>query len=288
MPDLIKKFIDLIFYSNLWIALCAAAMCWQTQFILTGQIELNWLVGLIFCSTLVLYALHRIIGISKVHEFLDLERFAVIAKFKNHIIFYAFLAGIGGLICFWKISLQIKLALFAPGIISLGYVIPFLRGKKRLRDLNHIKIFLIAIVWAWVTVVLPAIEVGQFNYLDIGLMAFERALFIFSITLPFDIRDLKVDKHSDVKTIPAVIGVKKTKQLGAAILCAAFLISLLLYWGYFYSENVLLGLTISYLTTLYLIFQSDKFKHDYFFTGALDGTMILQFLFIWVASQMFT
>ena len=68
MSDLIKKFIDLIFYSNLWIALCASAMCWQTQFILTGKTELNWLLGLIFFATLFLYALHRIIGISKVHE----------------------------------------------------------------------------------------------------------------------------------------------------------------------------------------------------------------------------
>ena len=284
MSDLIKKFIDLIFYSNLWIALCASAMCWQTQFILTGKTELNWLLGLIFFATLFLYALHRIIGISKVHEFLELERYAVISKFKHHITFYAILAGLGGAWCFWNISFDLKIALFAPGLISLGYVIPFLGGNKRLRDLNHIKIFLIAFVWAWVTVILPAMEVGLFYERNIWLMAMERVLFIFSITLPFDIRDLKVDTHGEVKTIPAVIGIKKTKQLGAVVLFLTFLISLFLFMGNFYSEKVLLGLTLSYLTTLYLVFKSDRIKHDYFFTGVMDGTMIIQFLLVFGAS----
>ena len=285
MSDLLKKFIDLIFYSNLWIALCASAMCWQTQYLLTGQLELNWILGLIFFATLFLYALHRIIGISKVHEFLDLERYAVISKFKHHITVYAILAAIGGAWCFWNIGMNIKLALFAPGLISLGYVIPFLSGKKRLRDLNHIKIFLIALVWAWVTVMLPALELNLFYEKNIWLMAMERVLFVFSITLPFDIRDLKVDAHSDVKTIPTVIGIKRTKQLAALILFVTFLISIFLFWENFYSENVLLGLTLSYLSTLYFIFKSDKIKHDYFFTGVIDGTMILQFLLIYFASQ---
>jgi len=285
MSEFLKKCIDLIFYSNLWIALCASAMCLQTQYILTQNIEFNWLLGLVFFSTLFLYALHRIIGISKVHEFLDLERYAVISKFKHHITFYAILAGLGGAWCFWNISFYLKIALFAPGLISLGYVIPFLSGKKRLRDLNHIKIFLIAFVWSWVTVILPAMELDLFYEKNIWLMAMERVLFVFAITLPFDIRDLKVDTHSEVKTIPAVIGIKQTKQLAALVLFIAFLISLFLFWGNFYSENILLGLTLSYLSTLYFVFKSDNIKHDYFFTGVMDGTMILQFLLIWVVSQ---
>ena len=70
-------------------------MCLQTQFILTQKIELNWLLGLVFFATLFVYALHRIIGISKVNEFLELERYAVIEKFKHHISFYALIAGLG-------------------------------------------------------------------------------------------------------------------------------------------------------------------------------------------------
>ena len=284
---LLRKLINLIFYSNLWIALCAAAMCTQTQFILTGKLELNWILGLTFFATLFIYALHRIIGISKVSEFREMERYAIIEKFKNHITFYALVSGIGGAICFWNVSLAIQLSLIVPGIISLGYVIPFLSGKKRLRDFNHIKIFLIAIVWSWVTVFLPALEIGVATTLPVGLMILERALFIFAITLPFDIRDLKVDSHSKVQTIPAVIGIEKTKTLGTVSLFLASVTTIANWYSASYKVNILLGLVVSFLSTWFFIRQSDKIKHDYFFTGIIDGTMILQFLLIWFFSLFF-
>lgn len=276
----LKKIIDLIFYSNLWIALCAAAMCAQTQFILTKQLELNWLLGLVFFSTLFIYALHRIIGISKVSEFRNMERYAIIEKFKHHISFYALLSGIGVAVCFLKLSFTIQLSLIIPGLISIGYVLPFLSGKKRLRDLNHIKIFLIAIVWSWVTVFLPALELGQANSEYIYLMILERAIFIFAITLPFDIRDLKVDSHSQVKTIPAVIGVQKTMLLGTISLGIVFILCLLNWYFEGYDLKILIGMLFSIASTWILLEQSSKIKHDYFFTGLVDGTMIFQFVFV--------
>lgn len=262
-------------------------MCAQTQFILTGKLSWNWLMGLIFFATLFVYALHRIIGISKVGEFREMERYAVIEKFKHHISFYALIAGIGGGVCFWNVSLPIQMSLIIPGIISLGYVLPFLKGKKRLRDFNHIKIFLIAIVWSWVTVFLPALAIGEATTLSVWLMILERAIFIFAITLPFDIRDLKVDSHSEVRTIPAVIGIKKTKTLGTLSLVSAFLLSLTNWFSNGYNVNIMLGIFISFLSTWFFIRQSDKIKHDYFFTGLIDGTMILQFILIWGISFLF-
>jgi len=189
---ILKKLIDLILYSNLWIGLCAAAMCLQTQYILNNKVEWNWLVGLIFLSTLFLYALHRIVGFKKIKNFKNIERYAVISNYRSHIIIYAVLAGIGAGVCFLKLSLQIQLSLFIPALISLGYAIPFVSGKKRLRDFNYIKIFLIAIVWSWVTVLLPAIEIDKIWTPEIWMVAAERSLFIFAICLPFDIRDMEI------------------------------------------------------------------------------------------------
>ena len=150
-----------------------------------------------------------------------------------------------------------------------------------LKLLEVIKIFLIAIVWSWVTVFLPALEIGEATTLPVGLMLLERALFIFAITLPFDIRDLKVDSHSEVKTIPAEIGIKKTKSLGALSLLAAFILAVTNWLSAGYNVNILLGIFISFLSTWFFIRQSDKVQHDYFFTGLIDGTMILQFILIW-------
>lgn len=273
----LKPIIDLIFYSNLWIACCALALVLQSNMVFTGVLKLTPLAYLVFFSTLFIYALHRIVGISKVHEFIeDYERYQVIAKFRHHIIVYAVLAAIGGAVSFYFISLSAKIALVVPGIISLGYVIPFLKGRKRLRDFNQIKIYLIAIVWAFVSVLLPALELDRFEESGSWLMALEKAIFIFAITLPFDIRDLKVDAHSNVRTIPAIIGAKKTKVLSLLLLFICNLLVFVNYHQTFYESNILWALLLSYLLTGIMIWFSDRVHHDYFFTGLIDGTMLLQ------------
>jgi len=73
IKDLFKKTIDLILYSNYWIALCAVAMLWQTLLLLGEPIKIDYLTGVVFFATLFLYAAHRIVGISRLEEFFDVD-----------------------------------------------------------------------------------------------------------------------------------------------------------------------------------------------------------------------
>lgn len=240
--------------------------------------NLAWFV---FFSTFLLYALHRIVGILRLKDFLEIERFSVINKFRHHIIFYAILASFGVIYFFFQLRWPVQLALVLPTILSLAYVLPLFGNKRRLRDFDQIKIYLIAGVWAFVTVFLPVID-GGFNLsLSLVLMIFERAIFIFAITLPFDIRDLQVDDHGEVKTIPAILGIEKTKQLAYASCVLAFVLAVSTFYLNFYDLKILIGLGVSYLSTAWLIGYSTTERHDYFYSGLLDGTMILQFLLVW-------
>ncbi|MEM9823437.1 MAG: hypothetical protein AAF985_20305, partial [Bacteroidota bacterium] len=277
----LKKLIDLLLYGNFWIAAGALAMSWQSQLIFTGQIQMDALAVFVFFSTLFLYAVHRIVGISKLHEYFQLERYSVIVTFKTHIQVYAFIGLLGTGVSFFYLAPNVQAALVIPGLLSLGYVIPFWGEKKRLRDLNHIKIFLVAIVWAWVSVLLPAIQEAQTFDLALALMMLERALFVFAITLPFDIRDLNVDMHSEVKTIPAQLGWIKARSIALVLIVLAGLLALELYYLEYYSFSHLLALSIAYLLTAFLIYRSHPDRHDYFYTGLMDGTMILQFVLFW-------
>jgi len=272
-----KKLIDLLLYGNYWIAACALGMILQTQIFLGFPIQYSTLSAFVFAATFFLYAAHRIVGISRLSEFFDVDRYQVIARFKSHIFVYALVAGLASIYLFFQLSWAIQMALFIPGILSLGYVIPFLGNRKRLRDLDHIKIYLIAVVWAWVTVGLPAITEEKTWTLPFLLMALERAIFIFAITLPFDIRDLVVDKHSGVQTIPSVIGLKQTKRLGLFAVLAFCLLVVANFWLGVYLFSDLVALLISGLSTLYIIWISDQEKHDYFYSGLVDGTMLIQF-----------
>ncbi len=169
----------------------AAAQAAQSQLLLEGRIALRPSLGFVFCGTLFLYALHRVNGVEQLAPFTSSGRYKVISSHKFHILVYAMLGLSGAGVCFLLFPWPVKWALLLPGFLALGYVVPLGKGGKRLRDLHFLKIFLIAAVWAWVTVWLPAAETGAGWNRATLLMMLERASFIFAITLPFDVRDLK-------------------------------------------------------------------------------------------------
>ena len=275
-----RKFINLILYSNLWIAACALAMALQTKWLLSGNISLTNLEWFILCSTLSLYAVHRLTGMVKLKAFADKGRYAVISRFRNHIAIYAIISAIAGAWFYFQLDLKLQIHLALTGVISLGYVLPVLGTGKRLRDIHYLKIFLIAITWAWVTVVVPALSSIKSWNIWLTLLTLERVIFIFAITLPFDIRDFQIDVHTGVKTIPGYIGMVGTKKLSIVCLASALLLAAL-NLGHIYTWETFTGFLISILLTGVIIWKADKVRHDYYFTGLVDGTMVLQFLLVW-------
>ena len=280
LPDLIRKFVNLLLFGNFFIAGCAIAMTLQTNLLLFGNTIWRPLFSFIFFATLFLYAIHRIVGLKKVAPFLEKYRYTIIYYFRHHIKLYALLGGAGAIYFFFQISFANQLLLIIPSILSLGYVLPLLKGERRFRDLDYLKIFLVAIVWGVITVLMPIFEHSTHLILSHYLLLLERILFIFAITLPFDIRDLKIDAHLSVKTIPARIGILNTKKLAIFLLSIAFCCALFNWMNGLYSPQILAALFVSFLSTGILILYSDRMNADYFFTGMMDGTMILQFLLV--------
>jgi len=262
----LRKILDLILYGNFFIASCAVAMVLQTEYILYGVLQWNYLTTFVFSATLCLYALHRIVGMEKVKQFTEKYRYAIIAKYQYHILFYAIVGAIISAYFFFSLCFQNQLLIVLPAILSLGYVVPFFGKKRRLRE--------------------PIVErKGWAISISDMLMCLERSLFVFAITIPFDIRDLKVDQHIQVKTIPFLLGIPKSKQLAGFLLLFAFLLAFLLHLLHIYDRPILLALSLSYLSTYFLITYSDKTEQDYFFTGLMDGTMIIQFLLVFILNK---
>ncbi len=270
------KFIDLILYSNLWIALAALAMAMQSQIFLFGRVRYDPYLPFLFCGTLFLYAIHRIVGLQKAEPFQQEGRYKVIATFKRHIQLYAGISALVGAYFFFQLDFTFQLSLFTPAILSLAYVIPLFAGKKRLRDFHFIKIFLIALVWTWLTVVMPSLYYGLALQLCTILMVLERLCFVFAITLPFDIRDLEIDRFNKVKTIPFRLGIRKSKAIALVALAMALFFTWLNYYTMGISLMQWLAYGLSCLLTGWLILNSKTSQHDYYYTGLVDGTMILQ------------
>lgn len=282
---MLQAFVNLILYSNLWIALCAAALCWHTQLVLTGTFYPKPFAAFVFFATLLLYALHRLVGLSKAEGFRDKGRYLVIERFRTHIILYAFLSGMATIWFAWQLSWGVWWSLLPFGLISLGYVFPIFGRGKRLRDFHYIKFFLIGISWSWITVLLPALELDLAYNIPLVFLFLERLFFIFAITLPFDIRDLAIDRANDVKTIPSVLGIRRSKLLALVALLISTAFGALVFRLDAYSTGGFAGFVLSQIATGALVATTEPERHDYFFSGLLDGTMILQFLLVWLGSR---
>ena len=80
------------------------------------------------------------------------------------------------------------------------------------------------------------------------------------------------DKKTNVKTIPLTIGIKKTKIIAISVLIIATIIN------YNIKNNTLLPSFITYFTTILLIINTDENKSDYYFYGAIDAMLCLQYI----------
>lgn len=277
--------IRLIVFSNIFVAICATALTHLSYIFLDLTKAHNAPVLIVvFCSTYFIYNIQRIVRMS--YDKLIGKNIGVrlswivrnrIALFLSSIILMVVAA-----IALFFVKSASFLTVLPLGIISILYVTPFipLKGKWiSLRRVPFIKIFIIAIIWAIVTVALPFInEFGFSNFDDnnFQLTLLTRFLFVFAITLPFDIRDLDDDCDNHVKTIPAVIGKKTTVILSETLL--------LFYLGMkFYQFNVLdqidiaqfIAISISIAITILIVAFAAKKRSELYYSGLIEGTMLL-------------
>ncbi len=270
----IEKIIHFYLYSNLHIALCAVCLCLFSFLSLGIPVNSVYLLY-IFFSTLLLYALHRAVGIHKTSEVEQKKRFKIIERFRIHIFIYAGIGFIGALYCFYFLENWIRYQLIIPGIVSLLYALPVL-GGKRLRDLPYIKIFLIALVWSWIVFAIPYLSFYKIDA-QFYLLFLERALFIFLITVPFDIRDIETDKMANVNTIVNRYGTAFAKILAYSCVCIC---ALILLFGSFKNLIVIPEITTLFLSTI-LVIKSSAEKPDYYYTGFVDGLMMVPLIVYW-------
>ena len=115
---------------------------------------------------------------------------------------------------------------------------------------------------------LPVLQEERELFSSLQLQIFVgQALFIFAITVPFDIRDMTRDRHNSVVTIPSIIGIWQSKLF--ALTC---LIIFTLVMNSFIKLEYLLMLDI--VTGILIAFASANRK-EYYFTFFMDATIVL-------------
>jgi 4-hydroxybenzoate polyprenyltransferase len=269
--------------SNIYISLAAALFTVETQIQLGMQPQWQPYLLLIFFATLCEYNVHRFVTILTNKEALNSEKHKWVKD--NLIAFYALVIAsvLGFIITALMAKKEVLLTLAPIAVLTLLYSIPVYSTKKgifRLREIPYLKIFLISFTWSATTILLPLIKTGQaFNVTHISLMLVERFIFVFAITIPFDIRDMDADRIAQTKTIPLLIGEKRALVLSYSCVIVFLGISVLHY--YIYQQPFLaMAMVISAMST-FLFLKWDKAKRASLYHYAiLDGTIILQAMLV--------
>jgi hypothetical protein len=274
---------DFTLYGNVLIAVCATLSTLSTVLLLSGFVDANDVALAFFvgAATFFLYNLHKPVTYFLRKQFINNQRFTKTKAFQIPLSILTVLAGIYCAFFFFSIQFNTQLLLIGMAILSLGYVLPILGNGRRLRDLAYVKIFLIAIVWAAMTVGLPYLEVKN----SIPVSAFwqlflERACFIFALCIPFDIRDMDWDAQTNVKTIPLSTGEKNAKYLGISALIIAILLVFILKDAAIYTSFQSFTQFGVYLMSILLLYLTNKNRSDYFFYGLVDGMIFFQGLLL--------
>lgn len=170
---------------------------------------------------------------------------------------------------------KILKVLFLPFLLTFFYMIPLKLGNKNyyLRNIPFLKIFLIAFSWSWVAVVLP-FEILNLEW-NINYFCFfvQQFFFVFVLCLPFDIRDLKIDAKN-LKTLPQILGVQKTKILGYFLAVFSFIFALKI-WNTSYFLAVFWG----HILLVFSIFFAGK-NIKYYCSFWVEGVPIFYYLFL--------
>ena len=201
----LKTFFEFYINSSIHVALAVVSLSIISFFNFGIPVNLN-LLTFIFFGTITGYNFVKYAGIAKMHH----RSLATSLKLIQIFSFFCFLDLLWSL---FKVDVKVLVWTAFFGIFTLLYALPVFSKKRNLRSISGIKIFIIALVWAGVTVILPVVS-AKFVLMSMFLFEFlQRFLLVLVLILPFEIRDLKYDLQQ-LGTIPQKVGVTKTKILG--------------------------------------------------------------------------
>ncbi|MBA2611366.1 MAG: UbiA family prenyltransferase [Bacteroidetes bacterium] len=279
-----------IINTNIFISIAAVFLTIETQVQLGMKPQLHPYLFIIFFATIFEYNVHRLITIITNPKALTDNKHNWVNKNLKAFYFLVGFSVIGFVIATAMAKKIVLITLLPIGLVTLFYSLPIFKTKKilfRLREIPALKIFLISMVWSATTILLPIIQSGNsYNNWHIITMLIERFIFVFAITIPFDIRDMKADETAGLQTLPLIIGEKK------AMILANVYILLFLILCIFHYYNTSLSFTlpafiISALTTFLFINNKKLQATKYYHYFILDGTMLLQGLLVCICYYLF-
>ena len=242
---ILKRIFDLYLRGSMHVALSAYSLIRVTEMVFNLTPNL-YISGFGFFGTIVGYNFIKYDGLArsgKPQMSLRLKLFIVISV----------IAFLGTAYCFFKLNLLTQTVSVVMLLVTALYTLPFFPNRKNARSWAGLKIYMVAICWVGVTVVLPVLDSGALINNHFYLTCVKRFILVVVLLFVFEIIDLTWD-DPHLKTVPQQIGVRSTKILGILLLFAFLMLELCQRHQKYFEVS----LTIIAVTAIFLLFANER------------------------------
>ena len=256
-----------IIYSNIFVAFCVLALAMSSELIFdSSNLKVNLFV---FFATVFTYNFQRVVKANQRKEAVNYDWFA---KHKISTYSLMLISGIIAAYLFYFFQLDTQILITLSSIICILY--PFV-----LRNIPYAKIFIISFIWTISSMLLLIVENDIILSQNIYMHLLSRFLFVFAITIPFDIRDLKYDESS-IRTIPVIFGEVKSKWIAVLALILALLIILVQLIHFDMPIHFLIAMLCLFLLASLFIINSSENKSAIYYCFWVESMSVFCYLFL--------
>jgi len=286
LPKYLQEVVDFVLFGNFFISVCTLTLLYTTYRYAGIPIRLDSLSGFVLAATFFQYNLHRLITTRK-HTG---DEHPTVVWSRKHPFVLTMLcvvsAGAAAVLVF-HLSRGVINALIPLALMSLSYEVPIVNahGKRvRLRNVWFFKTIMLVLTWTFTTVLLPYLQYDLNIYNTTFVLVFlKRVLLILALAIVFDIRDFDHDRAENVRTVPVMLGIIRSRRIVFALFVlialvgiAHVLLSPELTWVHLFA---VVGFPV---LSYYLVNQSIRFPTDYFYALFVDGVMCLELLLLFL------
>ena len=220
---MLRKIIDYFVFSSLYIAICAVVMIWQTSRLLLGTSPPGRLLGFVFFATICSYNFHWYLTPRTAEP----SRRVLWTHHHKTLHFVLYLTGVVGAGVYFLYLLPWLPSLCLAILLTFLYSAPKLPWPifRQLQKIAIGKTIFLALVWVYVTTIMPLIVQDAQWHPSYILFVASRFFFTYALCIIFDYRDRKDDRNQGIKSLVTMLNDKSIDRLFCIALALFFLTS---------------------------------------------------------------
>lgn len=273
---IIQRVFDFYLDASIHVALAVFALVMVTNEILNISVDshFSWFL---FFATIACY--------NFIKYGVEAEKYILVANhYHKNIQLFSFVALVPTFYHAYFLNIETWLGIGSLLLLVGFYALPVSPNARNLRSLGVLKIFIVALVWSGITVMVPLLSDKGFIFSwDVYIEAAQRFVLVFILLVPFEIRDLAYD-HENLKTLPQRYGVANTKFFGAFGVILFFTLTFL---KDYISQTELIGKGLLFLILGSLMFIAKRNQSKYFSSFWVESIPILWWVLVLLMNKEF-